>query len=401
MQTDPPHRVLIGFALGAVLAAGLVSAAAAQTPAPYVQVYVDGHRVAFDQPPAIGNGRVLVPLRGVFERLGATVSWDPASQTVLAKRGAANVSLKISSPQAFVNGQAQFLDVPAMLIGGRTLVPLRFVSRALGAVVAWDPATTTVQITRTRATAAPPARVPSAGTHAAGIAPTSNPFGSAAGVANGIDVAPAGAALAPISAVTISPTGRPLMTGDVMTVVATGPVHGAATFSIDGVRQGLPMREFISAPGTYIGTYAIQPGDNVTATNVEVSITAPTGQIETAAAPAQVSVSSPPRGRAGGAPVISSPAPGAGIRAPLTVTGTAPPGSLVQVRADYAGAGATPNLRGTLGMQTVTVDANGNWSVTFAARPPVRGTAVTISAVLVDATGAVRTPATAVNTTLQ
>lgn len=83
------------------------------------------------------------------------------------------------------------------------------------------------------------------------------------------------------------------------------------------------------------------------------------------------------------------------------MTGTAPPDSLVQVRADYAGTGAITDLRGTLGTQTVTVDASGHWSVTFAARPPVRGMTVTISAVLVDNTGAARTPATTVNTTLQ
>lgn len=132
-----------------------------------------------------------------------------------------------------------------------------------------------------------------------------------------------------------------------------------------------------------------------------VSITAPTGQILTAAAPTEVSINATTGKEPSGAPVISSPAPGTGIRAPLTVTGSAPPGSLVQVRADYVGRGAAGGLRGTLGTQTVTADVRGHWSVTFAARPPVQGTPVTISAVLVDNTGAARTPATTVNTTLQ
>ncbi|HLY22684.1 MAG TPA: hypothetical protein VKT83_09495, partial [bacterium] len=220
------------------------------------------------------------------------------------------------------------------------------------------------------------------------------------GLVYGIDAGRAAAGPAPISAVTISPTGRPLVPGDVMTVVATGPLGGAATFSIDGVRAGLPMRESIAQPGTYIGTYAIQPGDRVTNTDVVVSITAPNNRVLTATAPMQVSINSAAQAPAG-APMINSPTPGAGIRAPFTVAGTAPPGSLVRVGADYAGPGTPPAVRGTLGTQTVTADANGNWSATFNPTPPLRGVTVTISAVLVDSTGAARTPSMTINTTLQ
>jgi hypothetical protein len=99
--------------------------------------------------------------------------------------------------------------------------------------------------------------------------------------------------------------------------------------------------------------------------------------------------------------VIIQPGPGTAIRTPFTVTGTAPPGSLVKVEADYAGSVILINVHGTLGTQTVTADANGNWSATFTQAPPVRGVNVTISATLVDYTGAARSPSTTVNTTLQ
>jgi hypothetical protein len=120
-----------------------------------VQVIVDGSPIVFDQPPMTIGGRVLIPLRGVFERLGASVQWDRASNTVLATRGSSQIQLTIGSRTAFVNGRQVMLDVPPMVVGGRTLVPLRFVSEAMGARVDWDPASRAVFITS--AGAAPPA----------------------------------------------------------------------------------------------------------------------------------------------------------------------------------------------------------------------------------------------------
>jgi len=145
--------------LAVVLAAGLAPGGA-QTPASNVRVFVDGQPVGFDVPPQIANGRVLVPLRGVFERLGATVAWDDQTQTVLAQRGATSVSLVIGNTQAMINGQPAMMDVPAMLVGGRTMVPLRFVSQALGANVNWDAATSTVAIASGGAAAVPPSGLP-------------------------------------------------------------------------------------------------------------------------------------------------------------------------------------------------------------------------------------------------
>jgi copper amine oxidase-like protein len=496
VRTDRPQRLLVSVALVVALGASLASVAAAQTSAPYVKVFVDGSPVYFDQAPVMANGRVLVPLRGVFERLGATVNWDSASQTVLAQRGATSVSLRIGSPQAFVNGQAQFLDVPAMLIGGRTVVPLRFVSQALGAGVNWDATTSTVQISSQGALGAPPVNYPPSQSYPPTAYPPSQSYpptayppsqsypptayppapaapttitgtvvrvnasaypgqlivqanngeiftynivsgtaiirtNAATGVSGPVSLgalnvgdtvqvtadqtgtaqniqatfAPAPTPVTPgaITSVTVTPAGRQLVVGDVMTVVATGPARGAATFTISGLRTGLPMTESANQPGTYIGNYSIQPGDYVANGSVIVSLTAPTGQFLTATAPTTVTINAsaiiPPA--VGGAPVITSPGPGSAVSTPLTVRGTAPPNSLVKVQADYSGSVLLFNVHGTLGTQTVNTDANGNWSATFNQGPPVHNVTVTISAVLVDYTGAARSPSTTVNTTLQ
>lgn len=154
-------RLVAAGLLSAVMLASTLAVGGAQTPAPYVRVFVDGQPVGFDVPPMMASGRVLVPLRGVFERLGAVVTWDPATQTVLAARADTQVELRIGDPQAHINGQVAMMDVPALLVSGRTMVPLRFVSQTLGAQVAWDAAATTVQITSSGAAGAPPVVPPS------------------------------------------------------------------------------------------------------------------------------------------------------------------------------------------------------------------------------------------------
>lgn len=117
-----------------------------------IGVSVDGKKVEFSgQKPASVNGRVLVPLRGVFEQMGAFVQWVPQSQTVTAASGSTNIGLVIGSTTAMVNGKAMTLDVPAQLVNGRTMVPLRFLSEALGAQVLWNETTREVSITTAQA----------------------------------------------------------------------------------------------------------------------------------------------------------------------------------------------------------------------------------------------------------
>jgi hypothetical protein len=79
-----------------------------------------------------------VPLRVIFENLGATVDWDGVTSTVTATQGSNILKLTIGKSIAYKNGATVELDVPAKVINGRTLVPVRFVSEAMGANVRWD-----------------------------------------------------------------------------------------------------------------------------------------------------------------------------------------------------------------------------------------------------------------------
>lgn len=119
-----------------------------------INVVVNGSPMSFDQPPIERAGRVFVPLRGIFERLGASVVY--AGGQINATGNGRNVSLHIGSTAATVNGQTQYLDVAPFVIGSRTLVPLRFVAQALGAAVDWNQASQTVSITGSGGQAAPP-----------------------------------------------------------------------------------------------------------------------------------------------------------------------------------------------------------------------------------------------------
>ena len=131
--------VLIIF-LTMLLAPLLVSA---HTP---VSVTINGVPLSFDVPPTIIEGRTLVPLRAIFEALGATVSWDNETRTVTATKADTTIILITDSKNAFRNGQLIVLDVPSRIINGRTMVPGRFVGESLGATVSWEQDTRTVTI---------------------------------------------------------------------------------------------------------------------------------------------------------------------------------------------------------------------------------------------------------------
>ena len=105
---------------------------------PDISVKVGGVSLDFDQIPVIEGGRTLVPLRAIFEALGASVSWNGETRCVTAVKGDITLSLTIDSDIITVNGKEEKLDVPAKIIGGRTLVPARAVSQALGYNVSWD-----------------------------------------------------------------------------------------------------------------------------------------------------------------------------------------------------------------------------------------------------------------------
>lgn len=122
----------------ALLAAG--APATAQT----VRVVLNGQTMSFDQPPIMRNNRVFVPMRAIFEAMGATVVYS--NGVINAQGRGRSVHLTIGSPQATINGNATTLDVAPFTVAGRTEVPLRFVAESLGANVQWNPSSETVTI---------------------------------------------------------------------------------------------------------------------------------------------------------------------------------------------------------------------------------------------------------------
>jgi acyl-CoA thioesterase-1 len=112
-----------------------------------IKVIINGRGIDFvDQNPQVINGRTLVPMRKIFEELGAAISWDDATKTVTAIKGDIVIQLTIGNKKVNVNGVDQVLDVPGTIVNGRTMVPLRFVSEGLKSKVDWDSRTRTVVI---------------------------------------------------------------------------------------------------------------------------------------------------------------------------------------------------------------------------------------------------------------
>lgn len=105
---------------------------------PPVEVVVNGEVLSLEQPPSLQEGRVSVPLRSLFSALGATVVWDGATNSITATKGNRVTQLTIDQKEAYINGEKVVLDVPAKITNGRTFVPARFVTEALGSKIAWD-----------------------------------------------------------------------------------------------------------------------------------------------------------------------------------------------------------------------------------------------------------------------
>lgn len=105
-----------------------------------ISVYIDGQKIEFDVQPVMIDDRVLVPMRAIFEALGAEVDWDDENQTVAGMTDGVVVQVTIGEFTMLRNMVEIPIDVPAQLISDRTLVPLRAVSEPFGMKVDWDEA---------------------------------------------------------------------------------------------------------------------------------------------------------------------------------------------------------------------------------------------------------------------
>jgi|GEM_PF-71633 len=133
--------ILAVLVLSLALGSGAPAANAAA-----INVTIDGQTLEMDVSPVIAQGRTLVPFRDIFEHLGASVGWDEASQSVTGTTADKVITLYIGSTTALIDGAPVPLDVPAMIVNGRTMVPGRFVAESLGGTADWDQTTGTVII---------------------------------------------------------------------------------------------------------------------------------------------------------------------------------------------------------------------------------------------------------------
>lgn len=103
-----------------------------------ISVTIDGRFIEFDVPPQLINDRTMVPLRAIFEALGARVEWDNDTQTVTATKDNISVITTIGSRTMYVNNSRKSMDVAPVIINSRTLVPARFVAEAFDCDVDWN-----------------------------------------------------------------------------------------------------------------------------------------------------------------------------------------------------------------------------------------------------------------------
>ena len=113
-----------------------------------IDITIDGIILETDVPAYISNGRVLVPIRAISERLGADVSWDEASGTAVIEKDGTSIELVRGSGTAMINGVSTELEEPAVITQGRFMVPIRFVAEALSCDVNWDEENSVVMIER-------------------------------------------------------------------------------------------------------------------------------------------------------------------------------------------------------------------------------------------------------------
>lgn len=144
-------RFLVGIALATVFALastlmlpGLVGTSmAAQS---YIQVKVNGVELQGEVQPVIINGYTMVPMRDIFEALGAELVWDPDMAMVGARKGDTLVKLRINSKEAWIGMKSVKLDIAPMIVDMHTMVPVRFIAQSLGEKVEWDKANRIVYI---------------------------------------------------------------------------------------------------------------------------------------------------------------------------------------------------------------------------------------------------------------
>jgi hypothetical protein len=123
----------------------------------------------------IRNGTILIPLRSMFEQMGATVSYDASSKTVDVSKAGSDVKVTVGKPEVVINGESRPLDVPPMIYKGTVLVPVRVISEGMGAYVQWVPDQHVVVVRYLPPTPPPPPAPPPTTPPTAAPTPTPTP----------------------------------------------------------------------------------------------------------------------------------------------------------------------------------------------------------------------------------
>jgi hypothetical protein len=113
---------------------------------PAENILMPGKNLKFDVPPVIKEGRLLVPIRAISTALGADVTWDNENKTGTIVYGDIEIKIAIIEGTFTVNGEAVETDVPAEIMNGRIVVPLRFIVENMGLEIEWDGETETAEI---------------------------------------------------------------------------------------------------------------------------------------------------------------------------------------------------------------------------------------------------------------
>lgn len=113
---------------------------------PPLKVFVDTVRISFQVDPLLTDGTTLVQFRPLFEAMGMNVKWDEALRLVTGSKSGLIIELRIDDPHATVNGKKVELSQGAVIVDGSTMVPLRFIGEATGALVHWDPVTREISV---------------------------------------------------------------------------------------------------------------------------------------------------------------------------------------------------------------------------------------------------------------
>ena len=113
-----------------------------------IQVKLDGSYVKFSgQEPTVINNRTMVPLREIFENLGYSIEWDANTKTATLNKDNKSISIQTGADSFSVNGVGKELDVPAQILNGSLMLPLRAIGEAAGLSVVWDSNSKTVIMT--------------------------------------------------------------------------------------------------------------------------------------------------------------------------------------------------------------------------------------------------------------